>query len=28
VRFEVRLYRPKRRLGTLAENVWQAMAPR
>ncbi len=28
VRFEVRLYRPKRRLGALAEDVWQAMAVR
>ncbi|WP_295979710.1 LysR substrate-binding domain-containing protein [uncultured Variovorax sp.] len=28
VRFEVRLYRPKRRLGTLAEDVWRAMAAR
>ncbi len=28
VRFEVRLYRPKRRLGALAEAVWQAMAVR
>jgi DNA-binding transcriptional LysR family regulator len=28
IRFEVRLYRPKRRLGELAEAVWQAMTPR
>ncbi|MBN8754690.1 MULTISPECIES: LysR family transcriptional regulator [Variovorax] len=28
VRFEVRLYRPKRRLGTLAEDVWRAMGTR
>ena len=28
VPFEVRLYRPKRRLGTLAEDVWRAMAVR
>jgi DNA-binding transcriptional LysR family regulator len=28
VPFEVRLYRPKRRLGPLAEDVWRAMALR
>jgi hypothetical protein len=28
IRFEVRLYRPKRRLGELAEAVWHAMTPR
>lgn len=28
VRFEVRLYRPKRRLSPLAEDVWRAMTPR
>lgn len=28
VRFDVRLYRPKRRLGTLAEAVWQAFVAR
>lgn len=28
VRFEVRLYRPKRRLGPLAEDVWRAVATR
>ncbi|MGJ7554795.1 LysR family transcriptional regulator [Variovorax sp. RB3P1] len=28
VRFEVRMYRPKRRLGPLAEDVWRAMAAR
>ena len=28
IRFEVRLYRPKRRLSELAEAVWHAMTPR
>jgi DNA-binding transcriptional LysR family regulator len=28
VRFEVRLYRPKRRLGPLAEDVWRTMTQR
>ncbi len=28
VRFDVRLYRPKRRLGPLAEAMWQALVPR
>lgn len=28
VRFDVRLYRPKRRLGPLAEALWKALAPR
>ncbi|WP_422844528.1 LysR family transcriptional regulator [Acidovorax sp. M2(2025)] len=28
VRFDVRLYRPKRRLGPLAEALWTALAPR
>ena len=28
VRFEVRMYRPKRRLGPLAEDIWKAMSAR
>lgn len=28
IRFDVRLYRPKRRLGPLAEALWKALAPR
>lgn len=28
IRFDVRLYRPKRRLGPLAEALWEALAPR
>ena len=28
VRFDVRLYRPKRRLGPLAEALWKALAQR
>jgi LysR family transcriptional regulator, hypochlorite-specific transcription factor HypT len=28
VRFDVRLYRPKRRLGPVAEALWKALAQR